>query len=63
MTEWFSVKDRLPDDMEIVAYICKDGTTGFSRMLKSYVEKYGNPCEVIYWYPVLLPEPPKEEEK
>lgn len=69
MSEWISVKDRLPEPSRYVACIAKRNP--FSRFMPmvARIEKNGwaNPIteqyisEVTHWLP--LPEPPKEEKR
>ena len=69
MSEWISVKDRLPQPGRYVACIAKRNP--FSRLMPmvARIEKNGwaNPIteqyisEVTHWMP--LPEPPKEDKR
>ena len=69
MSEWISVKDKMPQPGRYVACIAKRNP--FSRFMPmvARIEKNGwaNPIaeqyisEVTHWLP--LPEPPKEEDK
>ena len=55
--KWISVKDRFPEDGElVVTYSKKTERIGSSDCLKLYIEEYGNYCEITHWLP--LPELP-----
>ena len=64
MSEWISVKERLPDDFEWVLAVDKDRCVGeamFSSMDGSWDGPYGeyHLYGVTHWMP--MPEPPGEE--
>ena len=58
MTEWISVKDRLPDDGTKVLLYLDYGMIEASWYDSSYYMPFWN--RVTHWMP--LPEPPKEDE-
>lgn len=67
MTEWISVKDKLPEPLQyVVALACtqdKRIQIGVAEWLgKRWVstQMYCDQDDIKYWMP--LPEPPKEEE-
>lgn len=61
MNEWISVKDRLPEDGElVVTYSDLNKRVSSCECLKSYVTQYGNYSKVTHWMP--LPAPPTEKE-
>lgn len=52
-TEWISVKDKLPENGElVVTYSTIKRRVGHSDCLKSYVELWGNYDEVTHWLPL-----------
>lgn len=52
-TEWISVKERLPEDRElVVTYSTSTRRVGHCDCLKSYVELYGNYDNVTHWLPL-----------
>ena len=68
MTEWISVKERLPEPFEIVLVHTPEEKL-FPTVCEGYLANYGiwytgfymrEPDEVTHWMP--LPEPPKEVE-
>lgn len=72
MTEWISVKDRLPEDETKVLVCCKAVGTykpiNNIHMQTNHISSYNKRWdvsipfgyEITHWMP--LPEPPKEEE-
>lgn len=72
MSEWISVKDRLPDDDELVLVYTKDNVmsvcplviaNAFANLknLKVWEDNNGYyVSDVTHWMP--LPEPPKEDD-
>jgi hypothetical protein len=61
MNEWISVKDRLPEDGDVVVtYSVPNRRISHCECLKSYVTQYGNYAEITHWMP--LPAPPNEKE-
>ena len=64
MSEWISVKDRLPDEFEWVLACDKDRCVGeamFTRIGERWDGPYGEYQlhGVTHWMP--MPEPPKED--
>ncbi len=65
MTEWISVKDRLPEKNGIY-FVCYEETELSKRCIgyewfsegKWIVSPYGMDAKIIYW--MLLPEPPED---
>lgn len=52
-TEWINVKNRLPEDRElVVTYSTTKRRVGHCDCLKSYVELWGNYDEVTHWLPL-----------
>ena len=63
MSEWISVKDRLPEPLEDVLTIDNNGNIFISWL---WLKKFRDRCfasdtrgDITHWMP--LPEPPKEE--
>ena len=61
MSEWISVKDKLPNDGIKVITLSKNGSVRDCDCLKSYVMRYGNYNNTTHWIP--FPEMSKESEK
>ena len=65
MTEWISVKDRLPEPNVIVlcctdkGYVDTDSFGRYSKVFLKCDDMEGTAGQVIAWMP--LPEPPKDE--
>ena len=63
MSEWISVKDRLPEPNTAVL-VCRDGYYGSEVAVAVYKDEYLKfitGYNVTHWMP--LPEPPESEEK
>lgn len=65
MSEWISVKDRLPENGKIVLAYSKEKGVTFTHRLwfhqtdRPFVIEYEGMVKVTHWMP--LPEPPKED--
>lgn len=62
MSEWISVKDKLPEEDDLYNVYCKDGSMAYAWFVKD--RWFIDCCEcgdgyVTHWMP--LPEPPREE--
>ena len=76
MSEWISVKDRLPDEDDINDYLITDGkrcfvgfyhhkAKGWDNFTLGWIQEYYadgevDDIEITHWMP--LPEPPKESD-
>ena len=64
MSEWISVKDRLPEGNKNVLVCCYKNAVGYRIDITFYCDQseYGSgwylPANITHWMP--LPEPPKE---
>ena len=69
MAEWISVKDRLPERVEVIAFSAQYGDYLIGWIAEAEDSDTGAVCigdgvelyEVTHWMP--LPEPPKEGDK
>lgn len=66
MSEWISVKDRLPEGYKDVL-VCFENSSGYHVDITFYSDKldYGEgwylTADITHWMP--LPEPPKEDKE
>ena len=61
LPKWISVKDRLPEDIDVLMVVCGTVIQGSSRRDSFYINDVWplDKGDVTYWMP--LPEPPEED--